>query len=261
MIAFSGNNYINNEIVSSSQKALSDNENKVLRMKKNDRMGGYVPQWSRAVTAKEQVTSRLALAEKTGAANGRVSGSALSYSSTRAKTATQENFSFADIIDMVNPLHHIPVAGSIYRSITGDDIKPISKIIGGGIYGGGAGAASGLVNVIIEEETGRDITGNIASLAFNNSREPGTRTPDHPEARLEEAARRLSKYGENGAELPGTTIAFADLGRSEYGHRYEIAAEGRTAGWQHVSERAEYKYLPPREEITEISFSEMPEHK
>jgi hypothetical protein len=56
--------------------------------------------------------------------------------------AAEDGYSFGDVIDMINPLQHLPVIGMIYRKITGDTIKPISNIIGGTIFGGPVGAVS-----------------------------------------------------------------------------------------------------------------------
>ncbi len=114
----------------------------VYTMVKNERMGGFVPSYG----GSESVQSADASGEQSG------------------------DFSFFDLVDMVNPLQHIPVLNLAYRAITGDEIKPISQIIGGAAYGGFAGAASGLVNAIVEEETGDNIGGHIASFAFGRDR-------------------------------------------------------------------------------------------
>ena len=34
----------------------------------------------------------------------------------------QQNFSFWDFLDIINPLQHIPIVSNIYRSLTGDEI-------------------------------------------------------------------------------------------------------------------------------------------
>lgn len=65
-------------------------------------------------------------------------------------------FGFFDLLDMINPLQHIPVVGTIYRAITGDEIRSISRIIGGAVFGGPMGAASGLVTAVIEDGTGQE---------------------------------------------------------------------------------------------------------
>ncbi|MGH1456258.1 MAG: hypothetical protein ACRBDI_05720 [Alphaproteobacteria bacterium] len=75
-----------------------------------------------------------------------------------------EGFGFFDLLDMINPFQHIPLVNLAYRAITGDEIKPISQIIGGGVFGGPLGVAGGIVNAVIEEETGKDAIGN--AMAF-----------------------------------------------------------------------------------------------
>lgn len=56
------------------------------------------------------------------------------------KDADNSRLGFKDILDIVNPLHHIPVIGHFYRKITGDTIHPAIKIAGGTLFGGPIGA-------------------------------------------------------------------------------------------------------------------------
>lgn len=79
-----------------------------------------------------------------------------------------KDFSFGDLLDMANPLQHIPLVNSVYRDITGDNIRPIGKIVGGSVYGGPIGFASGLVNAMVEDKTGKDITDTVLSLNASN---------------------------------------------------------------------------------------------
>ncbi|MEP4884867.1 MAG: hypothetical protein ABJ215_00715, partial [Alphaproteobacteria bacterium] len=39
---------------------------------------------------------------------------------------------FSTLLDIVNPLQHIPLVSSLYREITGDEISPSARIVGGG---------------------------------------------------------------------------------------------------------------------------------
>lgn len=52
----------------------------------------------------------------------------------------EDGLTFSDVFDAVNPLHHIPIVGSIYRKITGDQIDPAMRIAGGALFGGPIGA-------------------------------------------------------------------------------------------------------------------------
>ena len=66
-------------------------------------------------------------------------------------------FSFGDLLDIINPLQHIPVIGSIYRSVTGDEISGPARIMGGMLYGGPIGLVAALVGTIAEQEAGQDL--------------------------------------------------------------------------------------------------------
>ena len=76
----------------------------------------------------------------------------------------KDGFTFLDFLDVINPLQHIPVVGTVYRSITGDNIDPGSRIAGSGLFGGPIGTALALANVTIEQNTGRDIEGHVLAL-------------------------------------------------------------------------------------------------
>jgi hypothetical protein len=78
------------------------------------------------------------------------------------------HFSFKDfilgLIDIINPLQHIPVVSTIYRKITGDEISPMARVAGDALYGGPIGAAAGLVDVAVEQKTGKDIGQNVMAM-------------------------------------------------------------------------------------------------
>lgn len=68
----------------------------------------------------------------------------------------EDGFSFWDLLDIVNPLQHIPVVSTIYRAITGDKIDPGARIAGGTLFGGPIGMAVSLVSAMVQEDTGKD---------------------------------------------------------------------------------------------------------
>lgn len=72
--------------------------------------------------------------------------------------------SFAEFLDIVNPLQHIPVVSTLYRAITGDDIGPGPRAAGGMLFGGPVGAIVAGVTALFEEASGGDIGEHIASL-------------------------------------------------------------------------------------------------
>lgn len=98
-----------------------------------------------------------------------------------------DGFSFSDLIDIINPLQHIPVVSTFYRETTGDEISAAPRVMGSTLFFGPLGFAGALANVVIEENTGMDIGEHMASwvtpeeednsLAFNNSSAPNMPQP------------------------------------------------------------------------------------
>lgn len=76
----------------------------------------------------------------------------------------KDGFTFFDFLDIINPLQHIPVISKIYRSITGDQIDPGSRIAGATLFGGPLGGALASMDVAIKHKTGLDIVEH--SVAF-----------------------------------------------------------------------------------------------
>ncbi|MFT5539914.1 MAG: hypothetical protein ACI82H_001438 [Alphaproteobacteria bacterium] len=90
-----------------------------------------------------------------------------------------EAFSFSDILDVLNPLQHIPIVNRIYRSITGDEIGLAPKIAGGTLLGGVIGLVASVVDSIVEETTGKD-----ASQRLIAALQSGHEDDDHMETGL-----------------------------------------------------------------------------
>jgi hypothetical protein len=61
---------------------------------------------------------------------------------------------FGDFLSALNPLHHIPVVGWVYRQITGETIQPAMRALGGLITGGPIGAIASAVGALAEELLG-----------------------------------------------------------------------------------------------------------
>lgn len=123
------------------------------------------------------------------------------------ETDAGEEFTFGDLIDIVNPLHHIPLVSTVYQSVTGDTIKPAGRIIGGAVFGGFVGAASGIANVIIEEETGKDVAGNVVAFVTQGDL-PQTKIESlSPEEQLDRAAQLAFNDVVEREELPEMALA------------------------------------------------------
>lgn len=213
---------------------------RVLTYVKNERMGGYVPKYE--IVKTEEATIAQNIENSMAGAQGL---DTLSYGPTSQTLDHQGQFGFADLLDMVNPLHHVPVVGHVYREITGDEIKPISKIMGGAAFSGPLGVATALIDTVVMEETGKDMTGNAFDMAFNNNEtfeDIQIAQTQSPEQAIENAISVTEDY-----EMTAALLSYSDLGaKNDEILKYEAYKRVEDAMEKPVS----------REPITEISFAE-----
>ena len=120
-------------------------------------------------------------------------------SAPKAETATQEaaksqndddEFTFSDFIDTVNPLQHIPVLSSLYRAATGEKINNTAQIVGdtvyGGLLGGVTGIATALAGQVIKEETGKTPEEHVLAL-FQDNAPSATNDPQPTQVAMNDA--------------------------------------------------------------------------
>jgi hypothetical protein len=101
--------------------------------------------------------------------HARLAGDRPNQDSGAAPFWGEDGFTFGDLLDLINPLQHIPLVGSLYRSMTGDEIAPGPRLLGAAVFSGGPiGAAismtGAVVNIGIEQETGKDIGGHVLAM-------------------------------------------------------------------------------------------------
>jgi len=94
----------------------------------------------------------------------------------------EDGFDFGDLIDVINPLQHIPVVSSIYRWLTGDEISPAARLAGGTLFGGPIGLAGSVASLVIDETTGRDLGEHAMAMVFGATEEEEEAPPAGPEA-------------------------------------------------------------------------------
>lgn len=170
-----------------------------MRYDLNDRTAGPLPVFG-TLLARETLLSA-------GMSNALVPGSASAIASdAKADIAYNDtegdSFQFADIIDMVNPLQHLPVVGMLYRKFTGDTMKPIAQIIGGAVFGGPIGAVGGTINAVVQSSTGKDLGDNMVALV--SGEESFKAKPPAITIKKEESVLAADI-------LEGTTLAIANL--------------------------------------------------
>lgn len=74
------------------------------------------------------------------------------------QTETDTAYNVFDVLDVINPLQHLPVIGGLYRYLTNDQLSAPAALAGGGLYGGLLGLVASAINVALAEETGQDAT-------------------------------------------------------------------------------------------------------
>ena len=94
----------------------------------------------------------------------------------------KDGFTFLDFLDVINPLQHIPIISSVYRSITNDSIEPGAKIAGGTLFGGPLGAALSSLDVAVKHRTGREIAEHTTAFFIGTIGDQNA--PARPEASL-----------------------------------------------------------------------------
>ena len=81
-----------------------------------------------------------------------------------ASKSSDWDFSFHNLLDIINPLEHLPIIGTIYRAITGTHIGIPERIAGDALYGGLWGAVSGVADAAFEAVTGKDFGSTVLAL-------------------------------------------------------------------------------------------------
>jgi hypothetical protein len=85
------------------------------------------------------------------------------------KIETGQKFGFKDMLDVINPLQHIPVIDNIYRKMTGDEISAPAQFMGGMLFGGPIGGVAAMADIAMREQTGKGIGDRVASMFGQNT--------------------------------------------------------------------------------------------
>lgn len=71
---------------------------------------------------------------------------------------------FDNMLDVVNPLEHLPVVSTIYHAITGNQSGDVEKIAGDTLYGGPIGLLSSVADIAFEKITGKDFGDTMLAM-------------------------------------------------------------------------------------------------
>jgi hypothetical protein len=95
---------------------------------------------------------------------------------------------FDELLRALNPLHHLPVVGTLYRAATGETLAPPLRVLGALAFGGIPGALLTAMLAAVEETKPMERLGHV----LRGEPDPMMPAPD-PAAR----ARALAAYGES----------------------------------------------------------------
>ena len=101
-------------------------------------------------------------------------------------------FGWDDVIDLINPLQHIPLVNIAYRHLTGDQENGSAELLGG-IAFGPLGALSAIADLAVRSTTGRDIGENVIAMVTGSDRA--------------DAAANVAQAGDKTADATGEQVA------------------------------------------------------
>ena len=104
-----------------------------------------------------------------------------SASDTPYTTEAEAGTFFSTLLDIINPLQHIPLVSNLYRELTGDEIEPAARMVGGAVFGGPLGFASASANVLLEQASGNDLLGHAVAMFSGDETSPAEKMTADPE--------------------------------------------------------------------------------
>ena len=183
--------------------------------------------YSEPVLPASAATPLAAVNPTAGAPTSAASSSTSSSNSSGPTLWSHGGFSFKDLLDIVNPLQHIPVVGSIYRYLTGDEESGGARIIGDSLYGGPIGFGVSVVSTaLLTDSSGKDLGERLLASTFgprdgsaptttavaaNTTAAPGSASPA---AGLPAATSQAASAVQPLAQAPPQPVAMNNLFRS-----------------------------------------------
>lgn len=71
---------------------------------------------------------------------------------------------FSDFVAILNPLQNLPVVGTVYRKLTGDEPHPAARVLGGLLWGGPIGLLGAALTYVAEQVSGKSATELVTSI-------------------------------------------------------------------------------------------------
>jgi hypothetical protein len=85
--------------------------------------------------------------------------------SAPAAPPAEPGLRFGDVLAALNPLHHVPLVGAVYRHVTGATLHPAAQVLGGLVFGGPFGLFAAALGATFTQATGQSpLAATLAAL-------------------------------------------------------------------------------------------------
>ncbi len=105
----------------------------------------------------------------------------------------EQEFGFGDVLDVINPLHHIPIVATLYRNLTSDKIGFVPRLVGGALWGRIGGFVAGVVNSAVEWFTGKDVGDHIFAALWGERQPPSAAQTARADAGPVDADQKIAR--------------------------------------------------------------------
>lgn len=123
------------------------------------------------------------------------------------------DLTFADVLDVLNPLQHIPGISSLYRAVTGDKIAEGPQLAGDILYGGPVALLSAGARALFEEVAGVEAE-SPAAAALGTDKATAASATDAADPKVATASVDAAEPSKTAASpVAGNAAAMAALAR------------------------------------------------
>ncbi len=140
----------------------------------------------------------------------------------------EDGLQVSDILDVLNPLQHIPFVSSLYRELTGDTMSTAAKFAGGALLGGPVGLIASVIDTVFEGETGGGVA--ESAIAALTGKSPGPTQLAHAPAKgISEAQVVAELYPSQQQADPNAPIPVQNIQQKIAAERYASMAFEQTS--------------------------------
>ncbi len=117
--------------------------------------------------------------------------------------------SFSDLLDVLNPLQHIPLVNCVYRDLTGDKEGVMADLVGGALWGGWIGLGAAMGDLVFEDATGKSVGDTVIGLFKDDNPTTAVAQDSQTSAPAAQAAVAQAAVAQATATTTATTTATA----------------------------------------------------